>query len=207
MQPDQAWQEVKHKVVGNIMDILALLALIVSVVVFGYTAWRDRVMDRRMKQVEAEQQRAQSEATQRRSKTSAPYFLPSQAFVSNVYDRGENGQPIVWLSMNQNILSAQNQEIKKEAPKGTAVILVLDNHGKGARKIKLSGDIPDAEIRQEPPLGSANDLIFLRYPYSPSQHGQVQRISLSFESEDGYDLTHVYETRHGIFEFHRVEPK
>jgi hypothetical protein len=189
------------------MDVLALLALFVSVAGLCYTVWRDRVMDRRVKQVEGEQQRAQAAAALRLSKASAPYFSPSKALIGHVYDFGENGQPIVWHGTNQNILSTQNREIKRDAPEGTMVIVVLDNHGKGARKIRLSGDIPSAEIRQEPDLSSASGLIFLRYAYSPSQHGKVQRITVSFESEDGYDLTHVYETRHGFFEFHRVDPK
>lgn len=189
------------------MNVTALFALLVSIAGFCYTVWRDRAMAARMKRVEAEQQKQQAEVALRHSKASAPYFSPSKAPIGQVYDIGEKGQPVFWAGINQNILSTQHREIKQDIPEGTPVIVVLDNHGKVARRITLSGEIPDAHLRQEPPVSGAHGLIFLKYPYSPSQHGEIQRISISFESEDGYDLTHVYETRHGFFEFHRVEPK
>ena len=34
-----------------------------------------------------------------------------------------------------------------------------------------------------------------------------QKVIFSFETDDGLQLTHSYETRHGYFEFYRVEPK
>lgn len=109
--------------------------------------------------------------------------------------------------MNGNVLSVQRKEIPKDAPEKTPVIIVLDTGGKGARRIKISGDIPDVQLKQEPDLDSAHGLVFLKYPYSPPQHGKIQKVVLSFETEDGLELTHTYETRHGHFEFYRVDPK
>ena len=122
-------------------------------------------MDARVKQVEVEQQREKEEAALVHSKAFAPYFSPANVLVNHVYDFGENGHLICWNGMGKNVLSTQNREITKDAPEDTSIILVLDNNGKGARKVILSGDIPKAEIRQEPDVDSARGLIFLRYPY------------------------------------------
>jgi hypothetical protein len=108
--------------------------------------------------------------------------------------------------MKGNVLSSYQNEILKTAPEKTLVILPLDNNGKVARKIRLSGDISDIEIKQEPDMSGSNGLIFVKYPYSPQQHGKLQKVIISFESMDGHDLTHVYQTRHGFFEFTRIDP-
>jgi hypothetical protein len=39
------------------MDIIAYLALLISILALGNTFWRDRVMDSRVKRVEAEQKK------------------------------------------------------------------------------------------------------------------------------------------------------
>jgi len=188
-------------------DYSKFAAIIVSLLALGYTIWKDRKMDKRMKKVEQEQEREKAEAAIRRSKASAPFFSPSKQLFGQVYETSEDGGISAWHAMNGNVLSIQRKEIPKDAPEKTPVIIVLDTGGKGARRIKILGDIPDVLLKQDPDLDSAHGLVFLKYPYSPSQHGKIQKVILSFETEDGLELTHTYETRHGFFEFYRVDPK
>ena len=188
-------------------DYSKYAAIIVSLLALSYTIWKDRKMNKRMKKVEEEQEREKAEATIRRSKASAPYFSPSKKLFGQIYETSEEGGISAWHAMNGNVLSIQRKEIPKDAPEKTPVLIVLDTGGKGARRINITGDIPDVLIKQEPDIESAHGLVYLKYPYSPSQHGQKQKVMLSFETEDGLELTHTYETRHGHFEFYRVDPK
>jgi hypothetical protein len=109
--------------------------------------------------------------------------------------------------MNENVLTIQNREIGREAPESIPIIFALDTGGKGARRIEVSGEIPDIELRQEPDIDSANGLVFVKYAYVSSLHGKKQKVIISFETEDGLELVHTYETRHGVFEFYRIDPK
>jgi hypothetical protein len=183
-------------------------AIIVSLLALGYTLWKDRKMNKRMKKVEEEQVREKAEAATRRSKASAPYFSPSKKMVGQLYDTTEEGGLTIWMTRQYgNVLSIERKEIGKDAPEMTPVIIVLDTGGKGARRIKVSGDIQDLEFKQEPDVPDANGLVFLKYPFTPTNHGKTQKVVLSFETEDGLELTHTYETRHGHFEFYRIDPK
>jgi hypothetical protein len=188
-------------------DYSKYAAIIVSLLALGYTIWKDRKMNKRMKKVEQEQEREKQEAAIRRSKASAPYFSPSKKLFGQLYETNDVGGIEFWSSMSGNVLSNQRREIGEEAPEKTPVIIVLDTGGRGARRIKLSGDIPNIELKQEPEIDSAAGLVFLKYPYSPAERGKKQKVIFSFETEDGLELTHIYETRHGYFEFYRVDPK
>jgi hypothetical protein len=189
-------------------DYSKYAAIIFSLLALGYTIWKDRKMNKRMKKVEEEQEREKAEAAIRRSKASAPYFSPSKKMVGQLYDTTDEGGLTVWMTRQYgNVLSIERKEIGKDAPEKTPVIIVLDAGGKGARRIKVSGDIQDLELKQEPDVSDANGLVFLKYPFTPTNHGKTQKVVLSFETEDGLELTHTYETRHGYFEFYRVDPK
>lgn len=145
------------------------------------------------------------EAAIRHSKASSPYLVPSGSLVDGVHD--ETDKPYEFSCWHHpNVLTLQNKEIPREMPEGKTVIVVLDNNGKGARKIELSGDVVGGQIRQEPKIEAAHGLTFFKYPYDPKSHGKQQRIEISFETEDGHRLTHVYLTKHGYFEFRRIEP-
>jgi len=159
-----------------------------------------------MKKVEQEQERERSEAVIRRSRASAPYFSPSKQMVGHVFESSDDGGLSAWNMRQGNVLSIMHSEFGKDAPDKTPVIVLLDTNGKGARRIRISGDIPGVELKEEPDVNDAHGLVFLKYPYTPSQHGKTQRVILSFETEDGFELTHTYETRHGHFVFNRVDP-
>lgn len=181
-------------------------AVIVSILALSYTVWKDIKTNKRMEKIEKEQEREKQEAANRRAKASAPYFTPAGKMFNMLYEEDDDGELGVWTWANGNVLSGSRKEMPKDSPEKTPVIIPLNNSGKGARRIRLSGDIPDVELKQEPDIPDANRTIFLKYPYSPAQHGKTQKITLTFETEDGFDLTHTYETRHGFFEFRRINP-
>jgi len=182
-------------------------AVIISIFALGYTIWKDHKTNKRMERIEKEQEREKQEAANRRAKASAPYFTPSGKMIDMLYEEDENGDLGAWNWANVNVLSQSRKEMPNDAPKKTSVIVPLNNTGKGARRIRLSGDIPGVQLKQEPDVRDAHGIIFLKYPYSPSEHGKAQRVIFTFETEDGLELTHTYETRHGFFEFHRIDPK
>ena len=186
-------------------DYTKYAALLVSFLALGYTIWKDYRTDQRMKRIEEEQEREKKETAVRRSKASAPYFSPSKKLVQMVYETTDDGGICVWHG--GNVLSIDQREIPADAPEATPVIVLLDTGGKGARHIRIAGDIPGLELKQEPDINDAHGLLYLKYPFAPSQRGETQKVILSFETEDGLDLTHTYETRHGCFEFYRVDPK
>jgi hypothetical protein len=194
-------------VANDTTDSSKYVAIFVSLLALGYTAWKDRKMGKRMKAVEQVQELEKQEAAIRHSKASAPYFSPSKQIFGHVYETKDDGGLVAWSSMNENVLSIHRKIIANTVPENTPVIIVLDTGGKGARRIRISGDMPNIELKQEPNIDSAHGLIFLKYPYSPTQQGQKQKVIFSFETEDGLDLTHTYETRHGHFEFYRIDPK
>jgi hypothetical protein len=188
-------------------DYAKYSAIIVSLLALGYTIWKDRKMEKRMKKVEQEQEREKSEAAIRRSRASAPFFSPSKELFAHIYERNDEGEIEIWESSSGNVLSMNHNEFPNDAEEKTPVIMVLDSGGKGARQIHISGDIQGAQIKQEPQFDGAHGLVFLKYPYTPSQHGKKQKVIFTFETEDGLTLIHTYETRHGCFEFRRIDPK
>jgi hypothetical protein len=188
-------------------DYSKYAAVLISLVALGYTVWKDHRTNRRMKKIEAEQERERQEAALRRSKASAPYFTPSKELFNMLFESRDDGGLGAWTFDKANVLTAQRKEIPKDAPEGTPVIIILNMSGKGARRIRISGDIPDFELKQEPETHGAKGRVFSKYPYKPSQHGMAQKVIVSFETEDGFDLTHTYTTRHGCFEFYRVDPR
>lgn len=187
------------------IDYSKYIALVISLGTLGYTIAKDRKLENRVKQVELEQEQERAAAALRRSKASAPYFTPSKKLVHMLYEDDEDGG--ISAYHGANVLSVDRREMPKDAPTNTPVIVLLDTYGKSAKQIKVNGDSPNLQLRQEPDMREAHGLIYLKYPYVPSNHGNAQKVIISFETEDGYDLTHTYETRHGCFEFRRIDPK
>lgn len=188
------------------MDWTKYAPIIISGLALAYAFWKDRKMNIRMQQVEKAQELEKQEAALRRSRASAPYFTPSTRIFSNIWEPVDNGQYSGWSATDDNVLSFQRKEVGKEVPENTPIIFVVDTGGKGARRISVSGDIPGLKIQQEPDINAANNLVYFKYPYVPSKHGMKQKVSFSFETEDGDKLTHTYETRHGFHEFKRIDP-
>jgi len=190
-----------------VTDWSKYVAIVVSILALGYTILKDTRTNKRMAKIEKEQEREKHEAANRRAKASAPYLTPLRKMFNMIYETNDDGGMGGWSGMNANVLSITRKELTKDVPEKTPVILPLENSGKRARRVRISGDIPEVELRQEPEMRSANGIIFLKYPYSPSEHGKTQKVILKFETEDGLELTHTYETRHGCFEFHRIDPE
>lgn len=187
-------------------DYTKYAAIIISIVTLVYTFLKDRKTEVRLHKVEEQQEREKAQAALRRSRASAPFFSPSRKLFGQVYDTNEEGI-IAWHSMAENLLSTQRNQVSKELADKYPIIMVLDTGGKGARRIEISGDIPEFELRQEPDLNGAHELVFAKYPYAPANHGKIQKVILTFETEDGLELTHTYQTKHGFFEFFRIDPK
>lgn len=186
----------------NSSDIIALAALVFSLATFGYTVWRDRKMDARVKQVESEQDREKEDAKRRQSVASSPFFYPSDDLENSYTTTSPHGMNS-WHLMDQRLLSAYKQEIGDKVPNGERIGIVLGVSGGNARRLAIGGEIEDVHLeRSSERLGR----VILSYPYSRDQHGNLQKIAFSFETEDGYHFDHTYETRHGHFEFRRIDP-
>jgi hypothetical protein len=191
---------------SNNIDWPKYAAIIISGLALLYTYCKDRKMNKRMAKVEEEQKLEKQEAALRRSRASAPYFTPSTALYNNLFELGDDGQFHSWGAGSKNLLTVRRKEIAKDASKDTPVIFVIDNLGKDAKRIKISGDIPGFEMKREPRISAAGDYLFVKYPYDPAQQGKTQKVIFSFETEDGDNISHIYETRHGFHEFKRIDP-
>jgi hypothetical protein len=182
------------------------IAILLSILTLGYAISKDIRLDRRVKKIEEDQAKEKEAESVRRSKASAPFFIPTQDLFGHIYERNDDGGTGLWSVLGGNILYNQRQEVSKNLTAGNMVILVVSNSGKNARKIRLSGDITGIVIKQEPEMSGARHRVFFKYPFSPVDRGKTQKIIISFETDDGYDLTHSYETRHGFFELRRIDP-
>ena len=187
------------------MEMLPLVAILLSILTFGYSFWKDFRLERRLKTIEEEQSKEKAAENIRRSKASSPYFSPSKDLFSYVTEQSEGGMGM-WRVLGGNVLYHDRKEVSKEMKSDDVVIFVIDNLGKSARKIRLTGDIAGIVLKQEPDMSDSHRRLFFKYPYVPATHGKEQKIIISFESEDGYDLTHTYLTRHGFFELSRIDP-
>ena len=58
----------------------------------------------------------------------------------------------------------------------------------------------------EAAMQNARGRIFLEYPYEKVLHGKEQQITVSFETDDGIQDTHLYSTKHGFRILARVDP-
>lgn len=185
------------------IDYVKYSPLGISLLTLFYTIIKDYRTNKRLKRVEQEQAREKQEEKLRRSRASAPFFCPSKIPISAVYESDGDGY-FAWIVLKNNVLCSLRNEIDKSQQDTGKIILPLDTIGKMAKSVAVSGDIPDLEIKQETP--GSNDLIFLKYTYCPANHGKSQKVNLDFETEDGYKLTHIYQTRHGFCEFKRIDP-
>ena len=187
------------------MQELPFIAILLSILTFGYTFWKDFRLEKRLKTIEEEQAKEKTAERIRRSKASSPYFVPSKDLFSYVTEQGE-GSMGMWRVLGGNVLYHDRKEVSDALKDNDPVIFVIDNLGKAARKIRLSGDITGITLKQEPDMSDSRRRLFLKYPFVPVNRGKEQKIVFSFESEDGYDLTHIYQTRHGFFELTRIDP-
>ncbi len=187
------------------MKDLPFVAILLSILTFGYTFWKDIRLERRLKQVEDSQEKERKAEAIRRSKASAPYFVLSPDLFGRTVEQGEKGEAWMWRTDGGNILYQQRHEVSEKLEANDPVVLVIENIGKDARKIHLSGDITGIALKVEPPMDPTRRLFF-KYPFVPANRGKVEKIIISFETEDGYDMTHTYQTRHGFFELARIDP-
>lgn len=97
-------------------------------------------------------------------------------------------------------------EISKALPTGTPVLLVIENAGKGARKISVTLDGTPIALKQEADFQGAHGLSYFEYLYEPEKHGREQHIVLKFEAESGHQDQHTYKTRHGMRTLQRIDP-
>lgn len=207
-----------------IVESLPLVALLLTILNFGYTLLKDRRLDEkskleeaqrienekrleeRMKQMEEAQEKEKRAELIRRSKASGPYFALSSDLFSYITDQTPDGQAFMYRAGGGNILYLQRHEVAESLDTTDTVYLIVENRAKSARKIRLSGDINGISLGREPEMSGSHQNLFFKYPFAPGDRGKVQKIIISFESEDGYDLTHVYQTRHGFFELMRIDP-
>lgn len=137
----------------------------------------------------------------------APYLVPSDTFTGMIYEAADGGGIIPWNTSNGNVLYAQRHEISGSLDEGETVILLLDNSGEAARNIQLETELRNCRLCEEPEMGSAQGLVFLKYDFEPDKKGARQTVRMSFESPSGFKGEHIYETIHGQFHFKRIVPE
>ncbi len=206
------------------MGYLPLIAILLTILNFAYTLLKDYRLDARskkeeakrlekekrledrVKEVEEAQEREKKAELTRRSKASGPYLHPSQDLFSHLCEHAPDGKMWMYPAGGGRVLCVHERETGKDVEKGEPIFMVIENTGQPARNIRFSGDVTGISIGKEPDMDSSAHRQFLRYPFDPEQRGKVQKIVMSFETPDGYDLVHTYETRHGFFELRRIDP-
>lgn len=144
---------------------------------------------------------AQEELKVIKRRGNAPFFRTSEALNLQVYENLGAGQ----IVMHQYCLGGHYREFPKGAKSGE-VILLVDNHGESARSISVKLDGEEIVFSTEPDFQGAHGHSFFRYPYEPQKHGQTQRIEICFETRNGVQDTHIYETKHGVSHLKRIDP-
>ncbi|MDO8543768.1 MAG: hypothetical protein Q7S40_25280 [Opitutaceae bacterium] len=97
-------------------------------------------------------------------------------------------------------------EVDPSTPSGAMLQLDVSNDGESVRSV--GDDWAPSEGLMLTPWGIKNDpqAAMVCYKYDPALRGQPRRITISFETLDGLKLHQVYETRHGVCDFRRVDP-
>ncbi len=153
------------------------------------------------------QSAAEGELTAIRRRGNAPYLTPSNALFNIAREPvRENGQGAGWSPINSNVLCWMRQEVPPDLPEDTPVVLIVGNSGQPARRVDVKLDNREVFFRQEPDVDGAQGLLLLKYPYQPKMRGQMQILEIAFETPDGMQDVHRYETRHGIRHLRRIDP-
>jgi hypothetical protein len=134
----------------------------------------------------------------------APFLKSDDAMFNNIYEA--NGPEVhFWSAGNPRVLCWLRGEVagvKANEP----VIFLVKNVGKAAPQVSIKLDGESIRLLREPDVAAAHGFYFLKYPYNPEKHGQIQRLLVQFVSESGFEDTHIYELIHGHRTLHRVDP-
>lgn len=187
------------------MEITVNLAgWLVAALTLAFTFYQHRLSERRLAEATEGQRKAEKELADMRSRGEGPYLAPSNQLCGHIYE--QTGKDIVlWPTTGSNVLCSQREEVS-DLKSGDLVILLLENSGRNARRIRIDAALKNCTIKQEPDFDSSHGYIFLKYEYEPEQHGKTVQLSMSFEAPSGFQDTHVYETIHGRRVFTRVKP-
>lgn len=157
-----------------------------------------------VKNAVAAQAKAEANLLLIRRRGDAPLLVPDDAMFNNIYEA--NGANIHFLSAaNPRVLCWLREEVvgvKANEP----VFFLVKNVGKAAPQVSLRLDGESIRLLKEPEIDSAHGYHFLKYPYNPEMHGQIQRLMMRFVSETGFEDTHTYELIHGHRTLRRVDP-
>jgi hypothetical protein len=189
---------------GEILPV-AVAAAVLSGFGLLYTIYRNHVLDKRLKASEADGKASKQKLAEIEARGKAPYLTTSTGLIGNAFHQEDDGSISMFPAVGSNVLSTRNRVVVGLA-KGDPVVLVLENQGADARRIRIVTDLKEASLRQEPEIDGAHGYTFLLYEYEPDKQGQRVKIELSFESHDGYQGAHTYETKHGEFYFVRTHP-
>ncbi len=139
-----------------------------------------------------------------RSRGETPYLSPSTQLCGYIYV--QTGEEIVcWDTIGSNVFWVEREEVSG-LKAGDPVILLLENSGLDARRIKIDTVLKNCGIRQEPNVSDSHGYTFLKYDHDPEQHGKTVQSSMELEARSGFRDTHVYETVHSRRAFARVKP-
>lgn len=141
-----------------------------------------------------------------RRRGEAPYLVPSQSLFNHLYFDAGGGEIRFFPGGSGNVLCSLRDEVAKETAPGTPIFFVVENNGKGARRVTITLDGQAARLRHEPQIQGAHDLSYLEYSYNPAKHGQNQCLVIEFETETGVQDRHTYLLKHGFRSLTRQHP-
>lgn len=173
--------------------------------VYPWVKWLHEIRQKRKEKEGREKAEAELKLIRRRG--DAPFLaLDESRFEQFLFPPAEPGKIRFVRPGSSMLLCYARQEVERDTPGNHAVMLVFENRGLAADKIKVTLEGHPVTILSEPDIRSANGLVALQYDYHRECHGQEQTFIVWFQARNGFEDTHRYRTRHGIRELERVDP-
>lgn len=104
----------------------------------------------------------------------------------------------------RRVLGVFHGEVDRRLPKGTDIILCVDNLGRHLQEVSLELEGTPIVWEREPEIHGTDRREWLRYPYDPTRHGDAMELSVRFTSPDGAPFRERYATRHGFRQLERI---
>lgn len=135
-----------------------------------------------------------------------PIFRLCQDTFQRVFELDENGELFIYQFGSAQILSIQHKDAGVDFPAGENVILVLEDMDVSAIVTSIKMGDKSITMHREPDFDGSSQRNYLKYPFDPAMHGKRQEIKIVMKSRSGVPDTHTYETFHGLWRLHRIDP-
>jgi predicted RNase H-like nuclease (RuvC/YqgF family) len=191
-------------------EIIALVSTS-FVAIFGYFKWWVEIREKDHERKEKEAERAQKEKVMKElaeihRRADAPFLQLCNSRFNMLYHEADDGKLVAISCMEAGMLSAFQMKVSPKIEDGDEVVLLNENSGQPAHAVRLTLDGLPVRIYQEADMQHSGNHQYIIYPYRKAKHGSVQRIQISFESKNGVQDTHSYETHHGVRTLRRIDP-